>query len=507
MRKMILWIMRCVPIVVVFANGALASTYQVMTVEPSVLNVQVPHLPDISSYTPEEVQKKIDSARRGKPGTVTKRLVRGLAEMRVLYSGNGILEMGVMQGDLPSVLVVENGQMTLQEVSQAYPEQLVQVAEDEYVARLPLVVGIHATLIIEDTVLKLSEERGAFLVNGGQFFLQGGALLGWRESTNTPAYFTGDKHRFRPFYISWGGSYTYFSETTSASLGYLNTKAYGITLSSYSVKTSEKVFQQKEFDFFQPPRGWFINSTFTDMFYGFYSHEAEDIAIINNIYADNVIYGIDPHDRSKGLIIAKNQVYGTKVKHGIIISREVNESFIFGNESYDNTLSGIMLDRMSFRNQVVNNTIYRNGSDGITLYESGDNLISANIIYGNQDHGIHLRNSADVTMSNNLILNNGAFGVCLHTRDLVDHEYRDVEKDPYEQVVSGTLLGGTLLGNRSGSVFVKNSRLFNLYNVAIENERTGRIDFGGDLEQYQNDIIRSLWRDKGVASLRQREGL
>ena len=100
--------------------------------------------------------------------------------------------------------------------------------------------------------------------------------------------------------------------------------------------------------------------------------------IKGNTYRDNIVYGIDPHDRSHGLIIAENTVFGTKKKHGIIISREVNDSWIINNESYDNKLSGVVIDRNSESNLIAYNRVHGNHADGITLYESGDNLLWGN---------------------------------------------------------------------------------------------------------------------------------
>ncbi len=75
---------------------------------------------------------------------------------------------------------------------------------------------------------------------------------------------------------------------------------------------------------------------------------------------------------------------GTKKKHGIIISREVNDSFIFNNRSYDNNLSGLVIDRNSVNNLIAYNEIYKNHTDGITLYESADNLLWGNKVISNQ---------------------------------------------------------------------------------------------------------------------------
>ncbi len=482
----------------------LAAQFQVTTLDPQQLTIAEPTLPDISRFTPEAVGQLLAAAGKGKQGTVSHKMVRGQVEMRMLYSDEGLLNMGLRQKSLPSALVIEGGVMTLQEVSRAFPRLLVHLGGNEYLAKLPIAVAVHATLIIKNTVLKLSEEQGAFLANGGVLFLQGGGLLGWRESTDSPALYTGDKHAYRPFFVGWGGSRTYFCQTRVAHLGYFRSKSYGITLSSYHVKKTEKLFQRRDFDFSQPPTGWFINSHFSGIYYGFYCHEAKDVAIINNTYVDNIIYGIDPHDSSSGLIIAGNHVYGTRVKHGIIMSRKVNDSFIFANETHDNTLSGIMLDRQCTNNQLVGNTVYGNGSDGITLYESGDNLIAENILFKNKAHGIHLRNSAHVTLLANTIINNGGFGVFLQTQDLLalGHK-RDLKKDPYRQEVSGTLVGGIIARNKSGSVFVSNAATFSLYNVFFDQNggKEHQLKFGGDLVQYHNQIVQSLWGEHGVAVL------
>jgi mannuronan 5-epimerase len=491
------------PLIGLSSPLVLADQYQVTTIPVAELSLPRPQLPDLSAYTPHAVRQLADQARQAPAGTARVGQVKEMVEMRVLYSGDGMLEMGLQQGDIPSALLLEHGVMTLKELHQAYPKLLVQVGEEEYLAKLPLVVGIDATLLLEDTVLKMSEEAGSFLVNGGKLFIIGGALLGWRESENGPAIYSGDRDRFRPFLVSWGGSETYLSETRAAHLGYFNTKTYGVTFASYEYKPNEKLFQNRNFDFKQPPRGWLINSTFSDIYYGFYCYEAEDVAIVGNDYVDNIIYAIDPHDRSSNLLIANNRTHGTQVKHGIIVSRDVKDSFIIGNETYDNKLSGIMLDRQSTGNQVVGNTVHHNGSDGITLYESGDNLVANNRVFANASHGIRLRNSANVTILDNLVVDNASYGVLLHTADLSAHTKRDLVMDPYEQKVSGILAGGMIAYNGSGSVFIDNTCDFRIYDVEItpQGDKSARVEFGGDLARYQQDIIRSLWRDHGVASL------
>ena len=490
-------------ICLLFATQVLAAGYQVKTLDPEQLKLSPVTLPDISKFSSESIERLLAAAWSGKKGKVFHKMVYGQVEMRMLYSGKGLFNMGVRQKNLPTALVIEGGVMTLQEVSRAFPRLLVHLGGNEYLAKLPIAVAVHGTLIIKDTVLKLSQERGAFLVNGGVLFLQGGALLGWRESSNSPALYTGDQHAFRPFFVGFGRSRTYFNQTKAAHLGYLRTKSYGITLTSYLVKKTEKVFQRQDVDLSWPPSGLFLNSYFSDIYYGFYCYEAENIAIINNTYEDNVVYGIDPHDMSS-LIIAGNTIYDTRIKHGIILSRKVNNSFIFNNKSYDNKLSGIVLDRQSSNNHITGNIVYGNGSDGITLYESGDNLVAENVVYDNGAHGIRLRNSENIILRDNIILNNGSFGVYLHTRDLAATGLtRDMKIDPYRQAVSAVLVGGILSGNRSGSVFAQNVTSLSLYNTMIDTNggKKHQLKFGGDLKQYHNQIVQSLWGEHGVAVL------
>ncbi|MBP5133989.1 right-handed parallel beta-helix repeat-containing protein, partial [Pseudomonas protegens] len=178
------------------------------------------------------------------------------------------------------------------------------------------------------------------------------------------------------------------------------------------------------------PTGWIVGSTFSDMWYGFYCYETRDFVLKGNTYKDNIVYGIDPHDRSHGLIIADNTVHGTKKKHGIIISREVNDSFIFNNRSYDNHLSGLVIDRNSVNNLIAYNEIYRNHTDGITLYESADNLIYGNKVISNRRHGIRIRNSVNIRLYENIAMANGLTGVYGHIKDLSDTD-RDIKLDPF----------------------------------------------------------------------------
>jgi poly(beta-D-mannuronate) C5 epimerase len=226
----------------------------------------------------------------------------------------------------------------------------------------------------------------------------------------------------------------YIAGSTLSSLGYHKGKSYGVTYSTYDRETLGAPKLSR-------PTGSIVGSTFTDIYYGFYSYEADDIAIVGNTYVNNVIYGIDPHDSSRRLIIAGNETYGSGKKHGIIVSRNVDNSWIFNNYSHHNHGSGIMLDRGCNNNVITNNISAYNDGDGLTLFESPNNFVSENKIYQNGLGGIRIRNSWDIHLLHDQLSDNAGVPIIIYTDALTHapHENRDLNKDPYSTKAEVTI--------------------------------------------------------------------
>ena len=154
--------------------------------------------------------------------------------------------------------------------------------------------------------------------------------------------------------------------------------------------------------------------------------------------------GVDPHDRSRWLTIAYNTAYGTVRKHGIIISREVNYSTIFGNLSFDNQGSGLMIDRLSSGGMVYANTAFHNNQDGMTIFESSCKLVASNRFMENNRAGLKVRNSTDVGVFYNVIKDNRLAGVEGYISDLSTSKAqisRDFDLDPYSNIVALSMVG------------------------------------------------------------------
>jgi poly(beta-D-mannuronate) C5 epimerase len=466
-----------------------AKTYTITSPPTAPLEMTKPALPDVSGYTAAAAAKKIV---RTKPGKVSiRRMMQEDALKDFIGGDNKMAEWVVRQHGIPQAIFVDDGYMNLKDLLKKVPKQyLSETSPGVFLAKLPIVVGRKGILEIDKQTqeLRLSQEAGSFLINDGQLFVRDTRITGWKEKTNGPATFQSPKE-FRPFLLAWGGTETYIVNSKMASFGYANSKSYGVSISQYTPNMA-KVLKRAQ------PTGWIVDSEFSDMWYGFYCYETTGFVIKGNTYKDNIVYGIDPHDRSHGLIITDNTVYGTKKKHGIIISREVNDSFIFNNRSFDNKLSGLVIDRNSVNNLIADNEIYRNHTDGITLYESGDNLLWGNKVISNRRHGIRVRNSVNIRLYENVAMANGLTGVYGHIKDLTDTD-RDIALDPFDTKVSLIVVGGELAANGSGPLSIDSPLSIELYRVSmLAPTKTSGISFSGILGDRQDEILDLLVRQQ-----------
>ncbi|MDF3935373.1 mannuronan 5-epimerase AlgG [Pseudomonas citronellolis] len=463
------------------------------------LNLAPPSLPDLSGYTAEAVQAKIRRSPAGR--AVTARMLGEDSLNEFIGGKDRLREWVVRQHQMPMAIFVEGGYMTLAQLARSLPRSaLAEVSPGTYLLRLPLVVRPGATLHIDKSVkeLRLSQEAGAFLVNDGQLFVTGTRLTAWREKSGTPAWYDGHPETFRPYLIAWGGTHTYIVDSVVTSFGYSASKAYGVSISQYSPGMSPLMKRSR-------PSGWLLNSEFIDHWYGFYCYEADDVVVLGNTYRDNIVYGIDPHDRSRRLIIAGNETFGTRKKHGIIVSREVTDSWIIHNRSHDNHLSGIVVDRSSVNNLVAYNDVVRNQSDGITIYESPSTLIYGNRVLGNQRHGIRVRNSLNVRVYKNLVAGNRLLGIYAHTKDLTG-THRNLTLDPFDPRVSLQVVGDKLIGNGSGPISADSPRSLRLYNVdMLAPSKASGISLRGILGEDQPRLLDLLVRQKQAVLVRNQD--
>lgn len=383
----------------------------------------------------------------------------------------------------PRYIAVEKGIVTLGNLLRDLPEikanNLLVDKGDVLLVRVPIIVLPGATLLMsgaEFAQYQLGALSGAFIAVAGKLVVQDAEIVGYDEHANAPVVADEQtKSIFRPFITGWGGSDLQIAGSRFAMLGYDSSKAFGLTQSSGAAVQSLYSIDENR------PTGNIVDNSFENLRYGYYSYEAEGVRLIGNEYRDNVVYGIDPHDRSQHLLIALNTTYGSQKKHGIIVSREVTDSFIVGNVSLWNKGSGLMLDRTSSRNIVYVNTAQANSGDGLTFYESGCNIAASNEFNGNHRAGIKVRNSTNVGMFDNRIKDNKTSGADIYISDLrasPEGRSRNFELDPYEPI-STTVISGNLFTANGTAINVAGASQTIIEANKFRNQRSSI--YGGDL--------------------------
>lgn len=411
---------------------------------------------------------------------------------------DGVVNLGVREyiylnnkTSTPRLIYLSEGTATLSEiVSQVSLRDPSTISYEDGIVTLhvPMEISAGATLIISGLDIKelrLDTKAGAFLVNSGTLYTDRVVIASHDVEKNQPSYVAdgGKTPHFRSFIVSWSDSETYASSTRFLALGYSGGRTYGLSLSSGPKDSLYKRIKPT------PPTGVFVNNSLENLFYGFYTHGAEDVVLVGNELVDGVIYGLDPHDWSYNLMMAYNTAYKTQKKHGIIISREVDDSYIIGNLSFDNAGSGIMLDRLSYGTVIFANDASRNEGDGFSSMESPCALVHSNHFAGNRRTGIKIRNAWDVHLENNAVADNGAAGIEAYIDNLrtaADSKFRNFTKDPFYPIATMAAIGNEVRNNNVGvSVRGASEALF------FQNKFVNQVPkyAAGDIKELALDIV------------------
>lgn len=403
----------------------------------------------------------------------------------------------------PLAITIENGSTDLTAIYDYLKlnngSQCMHKKGSTYTLRCPIIVNHGATFILtgdDVDALRLSSQAGAYLVNIGKTYISDTIVTGWDEKKDKPMFATyEDKRKFRPYITTWSRSELNIANSMIQTLGYGNGKSYGL---AYSAGPKDW-YKLGNLGSKERPTGIVVDNSFHNTLYGFYSYEADDVILVGNEYIDNVVYGIDPHDRSERLTIAYNTAYGTYKKHGIIISREVNNSIIMGNVSFANKGTGIMLDRDSNQTLVYGNTTFENEAEGMTVFESDCEIIAANKMFNNKGAGFRIRNSYNIGLFHNDVRGN-RLGVAAYTGVLKGdpvHAHRDFDLDPYDTLTTVTAVGNHIEANKQGIMVENVDALYMKQNKFIN--QSPKIYNGDWFKRYSADYFKTDRRKAGVS--------
>lgn len=222
--------------------------------------------------------------------------------------------------------------------------------------------------------------------------------------------------------------------------------------------------------------GEVINSKFHNNYFGIYTFGATGMVFRGNEFANNVIYGLDPHDDSNNFLVEGNVAYGN-AHHGIIFSKRCFNNVIRNNISYNNGLHGIMLHEKSDQNLVEGNIVYGN-TDGIAIYDANSNLIRNNKVYDNQK-GIRInRNSNSNIVEGNEITDTELYAVYIYDNskeNIISNNIMSNAKDGIYLKMSdkNEFSGNTLTNVRTAAKLVEGA----VDNTFIDNSLYGNYSY------------------------------
>lgn len=309
----------------------------------------------------------------------------------------------------------------------------------------PLVVAAGATLVVDGIELRLVQEAGALITAYGGLFISDSELLGWGETAGAPAETDARGAAFRPWITGLEDNRTVIRRSRLAHLGYQGTSTFGLAFTHGGRDPDEG-----------GPRVSVVGNTIQDLYFGFFSFGAVGVEVIQNEITDSHVYGVDPHDATRDLLIAENTVTGTRRSHGIILSREIHDAVVVGNESSGNAGAGLFVDKGSFDVTFARNRSVANGKDGIVVYESRDIRIVANELLGNGRAGVRVRASADVEVESNAIRHNAGPGILVYDWS---HAAREPDEEDRSHLLptSVALATNSLAGNAGGDCSIQGS--------------------------------------------------
>jgi mannuronan 5-epimerase len=455
------------------------------------LEKPLPALPDLSGYTAEEIIKKMPT------------VADGVAKVEKLSESKEFLRIPV-ERDIESYtsrqdvtdpvwVTLEKGNFDLASLDKAIsnPAYLKKV-DSGYELKVPLLIMSGASLIINgsDNKLMMSTSSGAMLLSYGNLYIVDTTITSWNEDEKSATTFS-DEDSFRPFIAAFSGSNNYIASSKIQSLGYNSARGYGLTFAANTMKGYVAEFEQSP-----PITTWLLNNQIDDLYNGLYTDEANGLVAVGNKITGSANYGANPQDKSSKLIFANNTIDKTKGRHGMLISRSVTDSFIFGNTFSNSKGSGLMISRASEKNVIANNNFTDNGGDGLFISEGPSSTLFGNKFIGNKKHGLRLRNSIDIISNGDSFMNNTQSGIYAY-RANIDAE-RDLVLDPYEQRLTLTIGHANFDNNGKSHMNFRGPESLIMYDTTVLASPKNKI-IEGELSSIEADIYTAATRkDTGL---------
>lgn len=330
---------------------------------------------------------------------------------KFFQGGGRLYRLVSQQRGVPHAVIIRSGRWTLPALAARLSRENGAMRRDgsTYLLRMPLLLGSGATLMVgQGESLRLSRERGAFIVSLGDLHVRKARLEAWDEGRNAAVAPMPDAAAFRPFVLGWSGSGTFIGESSVSGLGFGENLARGLGFAVGPVGLADYVMPA-------PPRVMIHDTRFEAMHEGVQASSVPELKLCRNQFEGSRQYALHLEDGSSGWVVG-NRMTSTDGPYAIYASGVAGMKFV-ANDIIENHRSGVAIS--DSRDIVLAENQVRQNFDGLFLERADDVLLTDNHLLDNQRHGISLSQVGRIRLQGDHIGPNR--GVGLLARPANDH--------------------------------------------------------------------------------------
>nr|WP_298117103.1 right-handed parallel beta-helix repeat-containing protein [uncultured Pseudomonas sp.] len=282
------------------------------------------------------------------------------------------------QASHPQALQIGGGQIDLAQLHRAVGDpEILRPHKDGYLLSYPLLIAADAALLVENTTLYLNANSGSALINQGQLVLRHAMVQGWSGTQTDEIAAELTPRGFRPFIVSWAGSFTLVDNSTLSRLGYNAYLARGLGVARSAAQGART----------PAARLWVRDSLFDELSTAVDASDAL-LRVDNSRFERLQQYALDIADSQ--LRLQGNRIDQVRNNSGMRI-------------------------RGRSSGRIEDNVISATGKAGIEVLEQrGDLLLAGNLLGTSAGNAIQLRESGaegSLLLLRNHILNSGYSGI------------------------------------------------------------------------------------------------
>jgi poly(beta-D-mannuronate) C5 epimerase len=322
------------------------------------------------------------------------------------FQGGGKLYrlVGQQQG-VPMAIVLDSGQWRLAQLQAALAEHpgAIERQGASYLLRLPLLLQAGASLVVQKgETLRLSRDRGTFMINLGLLHLSEAKLQSWDEGKKAVASVAPeDTTSFQPFLLGWSGSTTVISKSQVSGLGFAENLTHGLAFAAGPVGLAGLELPP-------PPRVFINGSEINNLYSGVHATAVPELRICGNRFLQNRLNAVHL-DIGSGGIVADNHITGTQGPYALYFNKNATNIWVLRNDISENKRSGMSVNDSA--DIVIAGNRIRQNFDAIFLQASERVLLADNEILDHQRHGVSLRDAGPIRFQNDRIGPNRGVGI------------------------------------------------------------------------------------------------